>query len=69
MYVTTRSQARSAQPADQVSSPRANPPRRSRDSRQGNVVVAENNEVGVPFISVANGNHLTGDFNISRYND
>ena len=60
-----RSQARSVQSTDLVSSPRANPPRSipgnnspglSYNSRQDNAVVANSIYDGAPFEEVANGN-------------
>ena len=59
MPVTTRSQARSVQSTDLVSSPRANTPRLTHDSRQGNAGVTDSINEGAPFESVAYGNHAS----------
>ena len=63
-----RSQARSVQSTDLVSSPGASTPRYipgnksprlSHDSRQDNAVVTDSTYDGAPFEEVANGNHET----------
>ena len=54
MPVTTRLKARSVQSTDLVSSPGANTPRLSDDSRQGNAVVTDSLDEGAPFEEVAN---------------
>ena len=59
MPVTTRSQARSVQSTDLVSSPRANTPRLTHDSRQGNAGVTDSINEGAPFESVAHGDHVS----------
>ena len=55
MPTQTRSQARSAQTADLVTSPRASPPRRMIRSRQGNAGVIVNSGEGGPSFIVAVG--------------
>ena len=55
MPTQTRSQARSAQPAGLVTSPRANPPRRILRSRQGNAGVVVNPGDGGPSFIAAVG--------------
>ena len=55
MPTQTRSQARSAQLADLVTSPRASPPRRMIRSRQGNAGVIVNSDEGGPSFIVAVG--------------
>ena len=55
MPTQTRSQTRSAQPADLVTSPRASPPRRMIRSRQGNAGVIVNSNEGGPSFIVAVG--------------
>ena len=55
MPTQTRSQARSAQTADLVTSPRANPPRRILRSRQGNAGVVVSPGDGGPSIITALG--------------
>lgn len=57
--MNTRLQARSVQPTDLVTSPRAHPPRRSLRSRQGNAGVIVTPVVGSPAVIVACGNELT----------
>ena len=60
----TRSQACSAQPAEQVTSPRASPPRRTLRSRQGNAGVVVNfSEGGTSFI-MAQG--TTSEYRITK---
>ena len=64
MPVLTRLQARSAQPADLVTSPREEVihPGRLSDSRQGKAVVVSGADVGGPSTDTANGNHSTECF-------
>ena len=64
MPVLTRLQARSAQPADLVTSPREEGihPGRLSDSRQGKAVVVSESDVGGPSTGTANGNHSTERF-------
>ena len=67
MPVTTRSQARSVQSTDLLSSPRANTPRfipgrlpgSKNDSLQGDAGVTDSINERAPFESVAYGNHLS----------
>ena len=66
---TTRSQACSAQPAEQVTSPRANPPRRVLRSRQGNAGVIVNLGEGSTSFIVARGDASDTSFSISRCKD
>ena len=69
MPVVLRSQARSVQSTDLVSSPGANTPRLSYDSRQGNAVVTNSIYEGAPYEEVANENlteSSTTDFNIKK---
>ena len=54
MALVLRSQARSVQSTDLVSSPGTNTPRLSDDSRQGNAVVTDSLYEGAPFEEVAN---------------
>ena len=56
MPVVLRSQVRSVQSTDLMSSPGANTPRLSNDSQQGNAVVTNSTYVGAPYEVVANGN-------------
>ena len=65
----TRSQACSAQPAEQVTSPRADPPRRVLRSRQGNAGVIVNLDDGGTSFIVALGDASTTGFTISRCKD
>ena len=62
---TTRSQACSVQPTEQVTSPRANPPRRVSHSRQGNAGVTMDLDAGSTSSIVAQGDAPTTDFTIS----
>ena len=67
MPTQTRSQARSRQPRDLVTSSRADPPRRLTSSRQDNAVVAyNNNEVGSLSVIAANGNSLVASFTLDK---
>ena len=66
---TTRLQACSAQPAEQVTSPRANPPRRVLRSRQGNAGVIVNTGEGSTSFIVARGDASDTSFSISRCKD
>ena len=63
---TTRSQACSVQPTEQVTSPRADPPRRVLRSRQGNAGVIVNLGEGSTSFIVARGDASAADFTISR---
>ena len=65
---TTRSQAKSEQPSGLVSSSRANPPRRSNISRQGDAVVTRNAEVGTPSSEMANREVSTENFMVAPCN-
>ena len=53
MMPNTRSQACSVQPTEQVTSPRADPPRRVLRSRQGNAGVIVNIDAGSTSFIVA----------------
>ena len=67
MPVATRLKARSGQPPDLVTSPRATPPRRLTNSRQGNaMVVDDNTEVGSPSVITANGNSSVASFTLGK---
>ena len=64
MPALTRSQTRSEQPSDRVTSPRVNSPRGRVDARQDNAVVIEDAEAGSPSTSssIANGRQPTTSF-------
>ena len=64
MPVFTRSQTRSEQPSDRVTSPRVDSPRGRVDARQDNAVVIEDAEEGSPSTSssIANGRQPTTGF-------
>ena len=66
---TTRSPACSAQPAEQVTSPRASPPRRVLRSRQGNAGVIVNLGEGSTSFIVALGDASVTNFTISHCKD
>ena len=66
---TTRLQACSVQPTEQVTSPRANPPRRVLRSRQGNAGVIVNLGEGSTSFIVARGDASDTGFSISRCKD
>ena len=66
---TTRLQACSVQPTEQVTSPRANPPRRVLRSRQGNAGVIVNLGEGSTSFIVARGDASDTSFSISRCKD
>ena len=70
MPALTRSQARSGRPPDLVTFPRANPPRRLANSRQGNAGVTNNaNEVGGPsVVDVACGNEPVASYTLAKCN-
>ena len=67
MPVTTRSAARSEQPSERVTLPRANTPRRPLETRQGNAVVSrsEETESSSNDDRNANGNPLAAGYTIS----
>ena len=65
----TRSQACSVQPTEQVTSPRADPPRRVLRSRQGNAGVIMNIGEGSTSFIVAQGDASATNFTISRCKD
>ena len=65
----TRSQACSAQPAEQVTSPRASPPRRVLRSRQGNAGVIVNLGEGSTSFIVARGPVPGARYSISLCKD
>ena len=66
---TTRSQACSVQPTEQVTSPRADPPRRVLRSRQGNAGVIMNMGEGSTSFIVARGDASDTGFTISHCKD
>lgn len=67
MPTLTRSQARSGQPSDRVTSPRDHhTPRRVVESQQGNAVVVDTLEEGSPSTSTANGNQQSAGFEIIK---
>ena len=69
MPIKTRSQARSAQSADLVTSPRASPPRRMIRSRQGNAGVVLNPGDGGPSFIAAVGTSSSSGLTFSNCKD
>ena len=65
----TRLPACSAQPAEQVTSPRADPPRRVLRSRQGQAGVIMNTDGGSTSFIVALGQASAASFSLSRCKD